>query len=42
MSTGRLVDRVGPARPIVDALARNARRVVFMTGGDARPGLAPE
>lgn len=31
-----------PARPIVDAVKRHARRVVFMTGGDARPGLAPE
>ncbi|MEV4322939.1 hypothetical protein ACIBK1_37055 [Microbispora rosea] len=31
-----------PARPLVDALKRHARRVVFMTGGDARPGVAPE
>jgi uncharacterized protein YbjT (DUF2867 family) len=31
-----------PAHPIVDALERAVRRVVFMTGGDARPGLAPE
>ncbi|MEW9551125.1 NAD(P)H-binding protein [Nonomuraea sp. NPDC050783] len=30
-----------PARPIVDALARATRRVVFMTGGGVRPGLAP-
>ncbi|GIH48612.1 NAD(P)H-binding [Microbispora rosea] len=31
-----------PARPLVGALKRHARRVVFMTGGDARPGVAPE
>ncbi|GIH65897.1 NAD(P)H-binding protein [Microbispora siamensis] len=31
-----------PARPLVGALKRRARRVVFMTGGDARPGVAPE
>jgi uncharacterized protein YbjT (DUF2867 family) len=31
-----------PARPIVDALKRRVRRVVFMTGGGARPGLAPD
>ncbi|MGK5550865.1 NAD(P)H-binding protein [Actinomadura kijaniata] len=31
-----------PARPLVDALRRGVRRVVFMTGGGARPGLAPE
>ncbi|MFF5210135.1 NAD(P)H-binding protein [Streptosporangium sp. NPDC000396] len=31
-----------PAGPIVEALKRGVRRVVFMTGGDARPGLAPE
>ncbi|WP_432926803.1 NAD(P)H-binding protein [Microbispora sp. CA-135349] len=31
-----------PARSVVDALKRHARRVVFMTGGDVRPGVAPE
>ncbi|WP_344939098.1 NAD(P)H-binding protein [Actinomadura miaoliensis] len=31
-----------PARPIVDALKRGVRRVVFMTGGGVRPGLTPE
>jgi uncharacterized protein YbjT (DUF2867 family) len=31
-----------PARPIVEALERGVRRVVFMTGGGARPVLAPE
>ncbi|GLX08116.1 NAD(P)H-binding protein [Microbispora sp. NBRC 16548] len=31
-----------PARRLVDALKRQARRVVFMTGGDVRPGVAPE
>lgn len=30
------------ARPIVEAVRRGARRVVFMTGGGARPGLAPD
>ncbi|WP_433257837.1 NAD(P)H-binding protein [Streptosporangium sp. CA-135522] len=30
------------ARPIVDALKRRVRRVVFMTGGGALPGVAPE
>ncbi|MGW3353541.1 SDR family oxidoreductase [Nonomuraea rubra] len=31
-----------PARPIVDALKRRVRRVVFMTGGGTLPGLAPD
>ncbi|TYB47525.1 NAD(P)H-binding protein [Nonomuraea sp. PA05] len=31
-----------PARPIVGALKRRVRRVVFMTGGGALPGVAPE
>ncbi|MFC4589918.1 NAD(P)H-binding protein [Sphaerisporangium corydalis] len=31
-----------PGRPIVDALKRRVRHVVFMTGGGALPGLAPE
>jgi len=31
-----------PARPLVDALKRRVRRVVFMTGGGAHPGVAPE
>ncbi|GGQ22496.1 SDR family oxidoreductase [Streptosporangium pseudovulgare] len=31
-----------PARPIVDALKRRVRHVVFMTGGGALPGVAPE
>ncbi|MFF4775672.1 NAD(P)H-binding protein [Microtetraspora fusca] len=31
-----------PARPLVDALKRHVRRVVFMTGGGVRLGLAPE
>lgn len=31
-----------PAGPIVAALQRTVRRVVFMTGGDVRPGLAPD
>ncbi|MET9251706.1 NAD(P)H-binding protein [Nonomuraea sp. NPDC003709] len=31
-----------PARPIVDALKRRVHHVVFMTGGGALPGVAPE
>ncbi|MET8162250.1 NAD(P)H-binding protein [Sphaerisporangium sp. NPDC005289] len=31
-----------PARPLVDALKRRVRHVVFMTGGGALPGVAPE
>ncbi|MEU8326554.1 NAD(P)H-binding protein [Nonomuraea sp. NPDC048881] len=31
-----------PARPIVDALKRRVRHVVFMTGGGALPGVTPE
>ncbi|MEV0390124.1 NAD(P)H-binding protein [Nonomuraea sp. NPDC050643] len=31
-----------PARPLIDALARATRRVVFMTGGGALPGVAPQ
>ncbi|GAA3413988.1 SDR family oxidoreductase [Streptosporangium vulgare] len=31
-----------PARPIVDALKRRVRHVVFMTGGGALPGVAPK
>ncbi|MGA5761518.1 NAD(P)H-binding protein [Nonomuraea bangladeshensis] len=31
-----------PARPIVEALQRRVRRVVFMTGGGVLPGVPPE